>query len=66
MRRKLLIIKTLGFKNPISLNKPDNNNEMSQIEIYLKFLLSNKVKSIPLNRYDKKLDFVVTEKKIIE
>jgi len=25
-----------------------------------------KVKSIPLNRYDKKLDFVVTEKKIIE
>ena len=25
-----------------------------------------KVKNIPLNRYDKKLDFVVTEKKIIE
>ena len=25
-----------------------------------------RVKSIPLNRYDKKLDFVVTEKKIIE
>ena len=24
------------------------------------------VKSIPINRYDKKLDFVVTEKKIIE
>ena len=24
------------------------------------------VKSIPLNRYDKKLDFVVTERKIIE
>ena len=25
-----------------------------------------RVKSIPTNRYDKKLDFVVTEKKIIE
>ena len=25
-----------------------------------------RVKSIPFNRYDKKLDFVVTEKKIIE
>ena len=43
MRRKLLIIKTLGFKNPISLNKPDNNNEISQIKMYLKFPLSNKV-----------------------
>ena len=25
-----------------------------------------KVKSIPINKYDKKLDFIVTERKIIE
>ena len=25
-----------------------------------------RIKSIPLNKYDKKLDFVVTERKIIE
>ena len=43
MRKKLLIIKTLGFKNPISLNKPDSNNEISQIKKYFKFPLSNKV-----------------------
>ncbi len=30
-RRKLLIIKTLGLKYPISLNIPDRNNEISQI-----------------------------------
>ena len=42
-RRKLLIIKTLGFKYPISLSNPDNNNEISQIKKYFKFPLSNKV-----------------------
>jgi len=42
-RRKLLIIKTLGFKYPISLNNPDSNNEISQIKKYFKFPLSNKV-----------------------
>ncbi len=43
MRRKLLIIKTLGFKNPISLNNPDINKEISQIKKYFKLPLSNKV-----------------------
>ena len=42
-RRKLLIIKTSGSKYPISLNNPDNNNEISQIKKYFKFALSNKV-----------------------
>ena len=42
-RRKLLIIKTLGFQYPISLNNPDNKNEISQIKKYFKFALSNKV-----------------------
>jgi len=42
-RRKLLIIKTLGFKYPISLNNPDNNKEIEQIKKYFKFPLSNKV-----------------------
>ena len=43
MRRKLLIIKTLGFKYPISFNNPDNNKEINQIKKYFKFDLSNKV-----------------------
>jgi len=43
MIRKLLIFKTLGFKNPISLNTPDSKNEISQIKMYLKFPLSNKI-----------------------
>jgi len=43
MRRKLLIIKTLGFKYPINLNNPENNNENIQIKKYFKFPLSNKV-----------------------
>jgi len=42
-RRKLLIIKTLGFKYPKSLNNPDSENEISQIKKYFKFDLSNKV-----------------------
>jgi len=42
-RRKLLIIKTLGFKYPTNLSNPDNNNEISQIKKYFKFALSNKV-----------------------
>ena len=42
-RRKLLIIKRLGFKYPISFNNPDSNNEISQIKKYFKFPLSNKV-----------------------
>jgi len=42
-RRKLLIIKTLGFKYPISFNNPDSNNEISQTKKYFKFALSNKV-----------------------
>ena len=42
-RRKLLIIKLFGFRYPISLNKPDSNNEISQIKKYFKFALSNKV-----------------------
>ena len=42
-RRKLLIIKTLGFKYPISLNNPDSNKEISHIKKYFKFPLSNKV-----------------------
>ena len=42
-RRKLLINKTLGFKYPISLNNPDNNNEIDKIKKYLEFPLSNKV-----------------------
>jgi len=42
-RRKLLIIKTLGFKYPTSLNNPESNNEISQINKYFKFGLSNKV-----------------------
>jgi len=41
--RKLLIIKILGFKNPISLNNPDSNNEIIQINKNFKFTLSNKV-----------------------
>ena len=41
--RKLLIIKTLGFKYPISLHNPASNNEISQKKKYLKFALSNKV-----------------------
>jgi len=42
-RRKLLIIKTLGYKYPISLNDPASNNEISQIKKYFKFALSNNV-----------------------
>ena len=42
-RRKLLIIKTSGFKYPISLNNPDKNNEIREIKKYFKFALSNKV-----------------------
>jgi len=42
-RRKLLIIKTLGFKYPTSLNNPDSINEMNQIKKYFKLALSNKV-----------------------
>ena len=38
-RRKLLIIKTLGFKYPISLNNPESNNEIRQIKKYFKFAL---------------------------
>jgi len=41
-RRKLLIIKTLGFKYPISLHNPASNNEISQIKKYFTFDLSNK------------------------
>jgi hypothetical protein len=33
----------LGFKYPINLNNPDNNNEISQIKKIFKFPLSNKV-----------------------
>ena len=43
MRRKLLIIKRLGFKYPIIFNNPDSNNEINHIKKYLKFPLSNKV-----------------------
>ena len=42
-KRKLLIFKTLGLIYPISLNNPDSNNEISQINKYFKFPLSNKV-----------------------
>ena len=42
-RRKLLIIKTLGYKYPISFNNPDSMNEINQIKKYFKFPLSNKV-----------------------
>mgnify|MGYP001300255634 CR=1 FL=1 len=41
--RKLLINKKLGFKCPISFNNPESTNEISQIKIYFKFDLSNKV-----------------------
>jgi len=42
-RRKLLIIKTLGFKYPINLNNADKKDEISKIKKYFKFPLSNKV-----------------------
>ena len=42
-RRKLLIIKRLGFKYPIIFNNPDSSNEINQIKRYFKFPLSNKV-----------------------
>jgi len=42
-RRKLLIIKRLGFKYPISFNIPERNNEISQTKKYFRFPLSNKV-----------------------
>ena len=42
-RRELLINKTLEFSCPMILINPDKNSEISQINKYFKFPLSNKV-----------------------
>jgi len=43
--------------------KIDNTKKVIKIGLAFSF---QKIKSIPINHYDKKLDFIITEKKIVK
>jgi len=71
----ILLIPLVGFDNQLNrlgygggyydryLAKVEGKNKIIKIGIGFSF---QKVKNLPINKYDKKLDFVITEKKIIE
>ena len=72
---KILLIPLVGFDYHLNrlgygggyydryLSKKQNKNELFKIGVGFSF---QKVKSIPIDKYDKKLDCVMTEKVIIE
>ena len=71
----ILLIPLVGFDSQLNrlgygggyydryLSKVQNNNEIIKIGIGFSF---QKIKKLPINIYDKKLDCIITEKKIIE
>ena len=72
---KILLIPLVGFDYNLNrlgygggyydryLSKKQNKNELFKIGVGFSF---QKVKSIPIDKYDKKLDCIMTEKVIIE
>ena len=71
----ILLIPLVGFDSQLNrlgygggfydryLSKVQDNNEIIKIGIGFSF---QKVKNLPINKFDKKLDCIITEKKIIE
>ncbi len=71
---KVLFIPLVAFDNNLNrlgygggyydryISKFDNSNKLIKIGIGFSF---QKVKSLPINKYDKKLDFIITEKDFI-
>ena len=71
----ILLIPLVGFDNQLNrlgygggyydryLSKVQDYNKIIKIGIGFSF---QKVKNLPTNKYDKKLDCIITEKKIIE
>ena len=71
----ILLIPLVGFDDQLNrlgygggyydryLSKVQNNNKLIKIGIGFSF---QKVKNLPINRFDKKLDYIITEKQIIE
>ena len=71
----ILLIPLVGFDNQLNrlgygggfydryLSRIQNKNKILKIGIGFSF---QKVKNLPTNKYDKKLDCIITEKKIIE
>ncbi len=71
----ILLIPLVGFDSQLNrlgygggyydryLSKVQDNKEIFKIGIGFSF---QKVKNLPINKYDKKLDCIITEKKIIE
>jgi 5-formyltetrahydrofolate cyclo-ligase len=71
----ILLIPLVGFDNQLNrlgygggyydryLSKVQDYNKIIKIGIGFSF---QKVKNLPTNKYDKKLDYIITEKKIIE
>ena len=72
---KVLLIPLVAFDNNLNrlgygggyydryISKFDNINKLIKIGIGFSF---QKVKKLPINKYDKKLDFIITEKDFIK
>ena len=70
----ILLIPLVGFDDKLNrlgygggyydryLSKVQNNYEIIKIGVGFSF---QKIKKLPINKYDKKLDYIITEKKII-
>ena len=71
----ILLIPLVGFDDKLNrlgygggyydryLSKVQNKHKITKIGIGFSF---QKIKNIPINKFDKKLDYIITEKKIIE
>ena len=72
---KILLIPLVGFDNQLNrlgygggyydryITKVQQNEHLIKIGIGFSF---QKVKNLPINKYDKKLDFIITENNFIE
>ncbi len=70
----ILLIPLVGFDDKLNrlgygggyydryLSKVQNNHKIIKIGVGFSF---QKIKKLPINKYDKKLDYIITEKKII-
>ena len=71
----ILLIPLVGFDDQLNrlgygggyydryLSKVQNNDKIIKIGMGFSF---QKIKKLPINKYDKKLDYIITEKKIIQ
>ena len=72
---KILLIPLVGYDDQFNrlgygggyydryLSKVQNKHKIAKIGVGFSF---QRIKNIPINKFDKKLDYIITEKKIIE